>query len=185
MESKPPQAIGQTYAVKSYRMNRRLSMPATTRVRLLKHPPVIAPQEFPTQTMCRIFRCQSLVDSLDYDVMRGHLQAYAKHGDGRKWDEYRMKIPPALLETWTTVMIECRRNGFINPHVWEGKIVFDQVIATGYCEDTDPCTMCDRPCQLRERIDSGESKRRKLLDPNYREKQPCWINHERQPGEEG
>ena len=175
-----PQPIGQTYAVSRYRTNQQPSMPDTMPGRLLKRQPLITPEEFPAQTMCRIFKCGNLEDSLDYDVMKGHLLSYYKHG--QKWEDYRVKIAPPLLEIWKCVMIECRRNGFVNPHIRDREIVFDQVVSSGP-RDSTLCTMCDRDCKRRAAIDSGDAKRRKMIDPKYQEQRPCWDH--RQPGEEG
>jgi hypothetical protein len=173
MESQP-QPIGQTSAVKKYQMNPKLSMHDTTPGRLLKKPPAIKPEEFPNQTMRRIFKCSSLEMSLDYDVMKGHLLSYYKHGDSRKWEDYRVKIAPPLLEIWKAAMIECRRNGFINPHIRGGEIVFDQVTSTSSYGSADLCTMCDRECKRREAIETGDVKRRRGLDKGYQEPKPCW-----------
>ncbi len=128
--------------------------------------------------MRRIFQCSNLHDSSDYAFMMKHLEQYQKQGDGRKWEEYRQKIAPDLLEIWGTVMVECRRNGFVNPRVRYGEIVFSQIISTGYCEDTDLCTLCERVCHRREMIDSGDLKRQKLINRQYQELEPCWeVRH--------
>jgi hypothetical protein len=104
-----------------------------------------------------------------------HLRQYHKQGDTGKWEEYRVKVLPEILATWATIMVECRRSGFVNPHIRDDGIVFNQVTATGYCEDTDLCTMCDRECRRREAIETGEDKRARLHNPDYKEDPPCWM----------
>jgi hypothetical protein len=131
-------------------------------------------------TMRRILKVNELSTSLDYETIVTHLTQYQKQGENRRWEEYRVKIPPPVLKIWGEILTDCRRNGFINPHVWDGKIMWNQIIATGPAETTDLCTLCDRVCQRREDIDTGEGKRMKTLDNNYEEPKPCWIvNRER------
>jgi hypothetical protein len=131
------------------------------------------PEEFPAATMRRIFRVDSLEESEDYKAIKNHLYQFRRHGESARWDEYRMKISSELLEIWATVLVDCRRNGFIAPHVEKGVIVFDQVMGSG-ADKTDLCTMCDRECKRRDDVDTGEGKRRKLLNRNYEEPKPCW-----------
>jgi len=108
--------------------------------------------------------------------MVSYLLAYQRGGDMRRWDEFRHKIPDDLLASWGTVLIECRRNGFVNPHVFNGEIVWDQILDNGSGErrNADYCTLCERDCKRRELIDSGETKRLRILNPGYHEKPPCW-----------
>jgi hypothetical protein len=112
----------------------------------------------------------------EYEAMVSYLLAYQRAGDMRRWDEFRHKIPDDLLTAWGTVLIECRRNGFVNPHVFNGEILWDQILDNGSGErrNADRCTLCERDCKRRELIDSGETKRLRILNPGYHEKPPCW-----------
>jgi hypothetical protein len=171
-----PQPIGQTYEVKKYQMNRQTRFNGSTQSgRLSKKPSVIIPEELPKTTMCRIFKVSDLSDSDEYKITMGHLRAYQKKAAFQGWDEYRKVIPEDILSTMQEIFIEFRRNGFVNPHVRDDHIVFDQVIAQGSCGDTDPCTMCFRECQKRDDIDTGEIKRQRAANgPGYEEPRLCW-----------
>lgn len=105
----------------------------------------------------------------------GYLKTYQKKAAFQSWEEYRKTVPEDMLSTMQEIFIECRRNGFVNPHVRNDQIVFDQVIAQGSCGDTDPCTMCARECKKREDINSGEIKRQRAASgTGYREPRRCW-----------
>ncbi len=166
--------IGKIPEGNKYRMKPSESMPNTTLQRLRKRPPVVIPEEMPGTTMRRIFKASDLRESEDYESIKKHLNQYKKQGDNGRWEEYRFKIPPDLLETWRILLIECKRNGFANPHMRRGEIVFDQLISPGKNVDTDACTLCERDCRIRENIDAGECKRLKLIDNSYREPKKCW-----------
>jgi len=166
--------IGQTSGVMKYRTSQSVSMPNGERQRLLNRPPLIKPQEHPTETMRRIFQIGNLDESEDYKLIKNHLYLVGRQGNHGRWDEYRTKIPQELLDTWVRVMTECRRNGFINPHVEHGVIVFDQVLASGM-DNADLCTLCDRYCIRREMVDTGELKRRKTMNKDYQELEMCWV----------
>jgi len=60
--------------------------------------------------------------------------------------------------------------------VFNGEIVWDQILDNGSGErrNADRCTLCERCCTRREMIDSGETKRLRILNPGYHEKPPCW-----------
>jgi len=100
---------------------------------------------------------------------------------------FREKIPVLLLKIWGNVLIDCRRNGFINPRVeggdlvkgeYEGgKIVFQQIISTDD-RPGDLCMLCDRDCKRREQIESGEMKKIRFFNKdnaNWQEPKPCWA----------
>ena len=126
-------------------------------------------------TMCRIFKVDNLEFSPGYKIIMGHLKAYQKKAAFQAWEEYRKAIPDDMLATMQEIFIECRRNGFVNPHVRNDQIVFDQVTAQGSCGDTDPCTMCARECEKREAIDTEEiKKQRGASGTGYQEPLLCW-----------
>ena len=117
----------------------------------------------------------------EYEAMVSYLLAYQRGGDLRRWDEFRHKIPDDLLTAWGTVLIECRRNGFIGPRVENGEIVWMQVIGTTDVRNGDLCTMCDRACRRREMTDTGASKQMRLLNKGWREPRPCWDKADETP----
>jgi len=109
----------------------------------------------------------------DYNALVQHIEAYQKAGDMRMWDSYAAKIPQALREKWSQVLLECRRNGFIAPYVYDGKLIWRQIRTHGPMTD-DLCTTCDRECKTREMIDSGEAKWRAVNIKGWREPKKCW-----------
>ena len=127
--------------------------------------------------MRRIFRDNNLQNNPDYKLLVNLLVTYQRQGEGRRWEDYRNKIPPQLLKIWGDILIDCRRNGFINPKVEGEVIIFYQIITTN-SRQGDLCTFCDRDCRRREQINSGELKAVKELNknnPNWREQKPCWA----------
>ncbi|MFA5747469.1 MAG: hypothetical protein WC926_05390 [Candidatus Paceibacterota bacterium] len=121
----------------------------------------------------RIFK-----DGDDLKAMIGFLTTYQRGGDNRRWDDYRAKMPDDLIELWGTLLIECRRNGFVCPQAENGKLVWHQVTDNGHAQNGDKCTMCERPCTLRRDIDCGKMKHIRLLNknnPEWKEPKTCWV----------
>lgn len=126
-------------------------------------------------TMRRIFQESHLEDSADFQSIVGYLSTYQRQGDNRRWDDFRNKIPPPLLKLWGDILIDCRRNGFVRPRIYDGKIAWDQVVDNGPERNGDLCTMCERECMRREKIDSGEWKYIKSLNKDAKEPSTCWV----------
>lgn len=125
--------------------------------------------------MCRILGCcaADLKDNPDYQDMRSYLLMYQRGAEKVGWDEHRKKWEIGLLEKFGMILIDCRRNGFVLPVADGERIRWHQV--TGYGEPTrDMCTMCERSCLIREAIDSGRGKRKRMADKGYREPPKCW-----------
>ena len=79
----------------------------------------------------------------DEQDMTGYLSAYQKNS--AEWDVFRKKIPQELLNKFKRVLDECKLEGFINPHVREGKIVWNQILTRERCKNaTDKCTLCSK-----------------------------------------
>jgi hypothetical protein len=132
--------------------------------------------------MSRILGCRidQLDTDADYEAIKKILTTFHKQGDDRAWDEYRRKVSPeSILPIIEKILSECERNGFIGPRVdYKGKIVWQQILANGDYFNLDQCTLCYRPCERREEIDTGEAKRKRQHQRNYREPAPCWEgNH--------
>lgn len=112
--------------------------------------------------------------SADYKSIVGYLTTFQRQGENRRWDEFRNKIPSPLLKIWGDLLIECRRNGFVQPRAEDDQIIWRQLIGKSNIKNSDLCTMCERECQKREMINSGEMKRLRLLNNEIQEPKPCW-----------
>lgn len=163
-----PTPISTTNAVQS-RTKSTPGSPRPPRSTTRTKPPVVIPEEFPATTMRRIFQ------EGEYESMAAFLQSYQRCGDLRRWEDFRLKIPPDLLKTWGRVLVECRRNGYVRPIERDGRIVWYQILDNGHERNGDLCTLCYRECQRREWIDTGELKYIQGLNPGYQEKKPCWT----------
>ncbi len=167
--------IGQTQEIHRYKTGKTQKYKAPSPSgRLLKNPPVVIPEEMPATTMRRIFRESNLSTSPDYNTIITLLTTYQRQGDNRRWDDFRHKIPDPLLKLWGDLLIECRRNDFVAPKAENGNIAWRQLYSTNDIKNGDLCTLCDRECKRREKIDSGEMKRLRLLDNTAQEPKPCW-----------
>jgi len=131
--------------------------------------------------MRRILQASKLQDSTEYKSIAEYLATYQRQGDYRRWDEFRNKIPLELLKIWGDILIECRRNGFCLPRAENNQIMWRQVISTNKIRNGDLCTMCDRECSIRERLDSGEAKRVRLMDSEAKEARKCWQDDPEAP----
>ena len=167
--------LAQTHGIKHYSLGKmQKSQLLPPNGRLQKRPPVVIPEELPATTMRRILVQNDLAYSDDYKSIVAYLTTYQRQGENRAWETFRNKIPPPLLKTWGDIVSECRRNGFIAPRAEGEIIVFRQVVSTGSTRNGDLCTMCERECAIRENVDSGEAKRRKHANQDYKEEPPCW-----------
>jgi hypothetical protein len=131
----------------------------------------------PWQTMCRIFQVETpeeLKNCTEYQDIRAYLASYRKAGENRRWDDFRLKIDFDLLKKWGDVLVECRRNGFINPVADQEMIHFSQVLANSGGLIKDLCTLCDRICRTRNLVDTGELKWMKNKYQDYHEPMKCW-----------
>jgi len=80
-------------------------------------------------------------------LIAGFLMSYQRGEVG--WDSYRLKVPSELLAKFEKMILECRKNGFVNPVAFispEGqyKITWLQILSAN---PGDKCTMCiNKPC---------------------------------------
>jgi hypothetical protein len=130
--------------------------------------------------MCRIFKVRNgeeLRDNAQYKSIIKHLVSYQKMGDKRNWDEYKNGIDNDLLEKWTLILIDCRRNGFIGPRMEFDRMIWMQVLTHGSMT-SDLCTLCDRACKRREDLNLGMEWERmhSMRDKGliYNEPRACW-----------
>jgi len=109
------------------------------------------------------------LDALDIKTWKALLVQRQK---GEDWGKIREKVPEELLEKLGKVMIECRESGFVNPHLREGKIVWDQMtgdeIGRRYsCQ----CDLCETD------FSSGKCKGKAFRNlKGNKEFQPCWAD---------
>jgi hypothetical protein len=112
---------------------------------LRKIPPLVTPERLPG----RIVR--EYMPPEDLKVMSGFLESYQRGEVG--WDAFRTKIPSELLAKFEAVVLDCRKNGFINPVAvimpdGRHQIVWSQILSHNR---GDQCTMCrNKPCSERE-----------------------------------
>ena len=164
--------VGQTQGIRHYKVGQTPTSPQYgQKETLLRRRPLISPEEFPGATMRRILGVAALEHSADHSAMVKMLREYQRTGENRSWDTFRTKIPDDLLATWREILTECRRNGFVGPWAYEDKIHWRQVTSI---RPGELCDLCERDCQRREDISSGESKRKKAENPNYQEPKRCW-----------
>lgn len=119
-----------------------------------------------------IFKSQNYENLTDYQTIVKHLISYQKGGDNRRWDEYAATIPQPLRDTLKKMLVECRRNGFVAPFVFDGEIQWRRIVTHG--AQGDLCTLCDRQCKRRDDLKSGRVKWLREHQTGYREKKPCW-----------
>ena len=134
--------------------------------------PIVTPEETPEQILAKVFGSENYRNLTDYQAIVKHLISYQKSGDNRRWDEYAGTIPQPLRDTLTRMLVECRRNGFIAPYVFDGVIQWRRIMTHG--TQGDLCTLCDRDCKRRDNLESGRVKWLREHQRGYREKNPCW-----------
>ncbi|OPY11349.1 MAG: hypothetical protein A4E67_00247 [Syntrophaceae bacterium PtaB.Bin038] len=124
-------------------------MPSTSGEKLLRLPPTVKPEERPDEIIARI-----LPDTEDRRLLAQHLAQYGKNPEAN-WDDYRRKIPPALLAGLKEIGGEMRRNGFfglgaeIDP---SGRVRFTWWQAVDNRRKPpvikgELCDACSRPCE--------------------------------------
>ena len=102
-----------------------------------KPTPLIWPTRKPGDIVSQYF------DSEDLKAFIDHLSVFKK--TQANWHDYRARIPDPLLARWWKIMSECRKQGYVNPHIKDGKIVWSQVV--GNPKHADPCTLCPETYQ--------------------------------------
>ena len=124
----------------------------------------------PGQTAAR------LLTDIDRRDITEYLAAYQRVSGKLGWDEFRVRIDARLLEGWSQVVAECRRNGFIGPEARDGRIVWHQVVSSRSSDrpTRDLCTMCDASCRIADLFDSGKAKELRQTMAGWREPVRCW-----------
>ncbi|MFA5728512.1 MAG: hypothetical protein WC957_03720 [Candidatus Neomarinimicrobiota bacterium] len=110
-----------------------VSLPSFIRTR----PPYTTPIRWPKEI---------IADYLDYQEQQawiGFIQM--KQKTNGEWEDIRKKMPPELLEKTARVLSDCRRNGFINPKVFNGKLYWYQIMGSERNRNHNcECDLCDR-----------------------------------------
>jgi len=123
-------------------------------------------------------RIEDIIKRDDLEGIKNALKGYAAVREKMGWDDYAAKLSDGLRTMLTKVFSECRRQGFLNPHVVNDKLVFNRIVYNKSIQDKkslDRCTLCARVCQRREDAESGKEKWLRLNVKNYEEPRPCWA----------
>ncbi|MDD2657773.1 MAG: hypothetical protein PHD04_03910 [Candidatus Pacebacteria bacterium] len=62
-------------------------------------------------------------------MIKNALEGYQKHRESVGWDKYAERLSLSIRETLADKLKECRENGFYDPQVSYGKIVFGQLVS--------------------------------------------------------
>jgi hypothetical protein len=94
----------------------------------------------------------------------------AKQKTHAEWDEIAKKIPAELRDKIALVLKECRQNGFINPHISNGKLVWSQILGHERNRKYNcQCDLCDNDTT------SGTCRGRFVNNnQGHRDFKPCW-----------
>ena len=123
------------------------------------HPPMVIPKRSPETIMFSIL-------GSDEQEMTNFLSAYQKNQP--EWDVFRKKIPQELLNKFKKVMEECHAEGYVNPKVQDGNIIWRQILTRVRNKDyADQCTLCPNS------LAAGTCKGR-MRHTNQRLFVPCW-----------
>lgn len=133
-------------------------------------PPLIVPERHPREIMAQCFNSDQIGAITDL------LKKFRK--SHQNWDEWRkINWTETLADKWSACLLEIRKNGYINPEISNGKIVFSQVLRTG-SEPGNKCSVCPN------RLDKGEclGRRAEMADKAMTIKRgdfvPCWKEGE-------
>jgi hypothetical protein len=105
----------------------------------------------------------------NYNTIYQVLENYQKSAIPN-WDTFAKTIGVKTRETMSKVLAECRRNGFFNPSIREGKICFQQLVEGIKPSpiNYDLCSLCERNCSRKN--DDGVFKKGFKGD----EVKKCW-----------
>jgi hypothetical protein len=134
---------------------------------LLNRRPMIAVDSTPNE-----------IAGTDLDAFKSVIRAYRGVPEDVGWDKYAASITDvSKREMVRRIMKECRRQGYVNPRVYDEKLYFDRIVrhkSEGRKEPIDLCSLCSRDCTIREDIDQGKTKWEHMRDPRYEEPKKCW-----------
>jgi hypothetical protein len=87
-----------------------------------------------------------------HDELVKILGGYRKVRESLGWDEYSKRLGMETRDTMADVLKECRKNGYVNPHVYNGKLYWDFV---AYHPDDkrktqNQCCLCEFDCSRKD-----------------------------------
>lgn len=93
-----------------------------------------------------------------------------KQRSGAEWDNIRAKLPELFLDKLKNIIKECWENGFCNPRISQGKLVWSQIMGNErHVKYQEKCDLC------RNSFQSGLCKGREAYSPNGQRKfKKCW-----------
>lgn len=132
------------------------SMRSIENIGLLKTPPLVKPEQLPSEIMADVFGCPEyeLENMPDYQSIARLLDSYGHHQHNITWTDYVRKTDSRLRDLMAQIFRTCRENGFYRPHTaWvNGKltIVFDQMVrpkkqgkSLYLADPPDLCYLCE------------------------------------------
>ena len=126
--------IGQTITIKGQQM--KCSTESEPRLeKLSKKPPFVTPNRYPDEIISEYFGYEERERLID--VISN------KQRTGNEWDVIRSKLPDNFLDKIKKLVKDCWENGFCNPRVREGKLIWSQIVGkernNKYKEQCDLC----------------------------------------------
>lgn len=150
--------IGQAASMPTQPQNVTGSQPSFTRIR----PPYTTPIRWPQEIIAKILTYQEL------QAWIGFIQA--KQKTHAEWDDIGKRMPPELRDKTALVLKECKQNGFINPHISNGKLAWSQILGHERNRKYNcQCDLCDNDTT------SGTCRGRFVNNnQGHRDFKPCW-----------
>lgn len=92
-----------------------------------------------------------------------------KQKSGAEWESIRAKLPEQFLFKVKKIINECWENGFCNPRIREGKLVWYQIMGNEFGRKyQEQCDLC------RNTFSSGQCKGRLSIKNNNKNFKKCW-----------
>lgn len=111
-----------------------------------------------------------MAENLDFFDLKSWKELLVQRQKGEDWGKIREKVPEALLNKLCLVMTESRENGFVNPHVREGEVVWHQMTGDEFGRNHScKCDLCETD------FSSGKCKGKPFRNiKGMKEFKPCW-----------
>lgn len=103
--------------------------------KLSRRPPYVTPQRYPNEIISDYFSFEERERLID--VISN------KQRTGNEWDVIRAKLPENFLDKIKRMVKDCWENGFCNPRVREGKLIWSQITGRrGNDKHREQCDLC-------------------------------------------
>jgi hypothetical protein len=114
---------------------------------------------------------QIVAENLDFFGVKSWKGLLSQRQKGEDWGKIREKMPEELLTKIGKVMIECRENGFVNPHLKEDEIIWNQMTGDEIGrKHSCKCDLCETD------FSSGKCKGKTFRNLNWKKEfKPCWA----------